>query len=282
MSTEALRLLRAAIEHHVDTYGRWGFVPAGPKTDLAPPSPPPVPDVVPVPDQTPLRADHPSTPPEPLPRSVDPASPSPYDRIEALIPADSALKGLTTLEEVAAYVRDTVLIELDETRLNPVFGVGKPDADLMVIGEAPGADEDRQGEPFVGRAGQLLTEILKAIGFGRDDVYIANILKSRPPNNRDPLPDEIAAHVPILYRQISIIRPKILLCVGKTAGNSLLGHQSTLKDLRGHFHDFHGLPVMVTFHPAALLRNSQWKRPTWEDVQQLRRRYDELVGDSNP
>ncbi|RMF65292.1 MAG: uracil-DNA glycosylase [Bacteroidetes bacterium] len=212
---------------------------------------------------------------------VDPTrdpSRSPYERIEALIPADSPLHRMHTLDEVARYVAETVLIPLDAQRLNPVFGTGNPEADLMVIGEAPGADEDRQGEPFVGRAGQLLNKILAAIGFDRDDVYIANILKSRPPNNRDPLPEEVAAHIPILYKQIALVRPKLILAVGKTAGNSLLGRSSSLKDLRGKFHDFHGLPVLVTYHPAALLRNPQWKRPTWEDVKLLRARYDQLTG----
>jgi DNA polymerase len=202
---------------------------------------------------------------------------SPYNRIHSLIPEDSPLRRMSTLEEVEAYVRETVLIPLDKVRKNPVFGVGNPDADLMVIGEAPGADEDAQGEPFVGRAGQLLTKILEAIGFARSDVYIANILKSRPPNNRDPLPGEVEAHVPILYKQISLIRPKLILSVGKTSGNSLLGSQSTLGALRQKFHDFHGIPLLVTYHPAALLRNPQWKRPTWEDVQMLRERFDGLV-----
>jgi len=203
---------------------------------------------------------------------------SPYVRIENLIPTESPLHGLVTLEEVASYMSSTILVPLDESRTNLVFGVGNPNADLMVIGEAPGAEEDRQGEPFVGRAGQLLTKILKAIGFERSNVYIANILKSRPPNNRDPLPLEIEAHIPILYKQIALIQPKLLLCVGKTAGTSLLNQKTTLAKLRGTFHDYHGLPVLVTYHPAALLRNPHWKRPTWEDVQTLRVRYDELGG----
>ena len=203
---------------------------------------------------------------------------SPYDRIAGQIPADSPLHNLDGLDAVADYVRNARLIDLDETRLNPVFGVGHPDADLMVIGEAPGADEDAKGEPFVGRAGKLLTQILQATGFERDDVYIANILKSRPPDNRPPRPDEIEAHVPILYKQIALIKPKVILCVGKTSGTSLLGLKSSLADMRSKFHDFHGLPVMVTYHPAALLRNPNWKRPTWEDMQQLRDYYKEIGG----
>lgn len=204
------------------------------------------------------------------------AAQSPYERINALIPRDSPLHGFSTLAEVEEWVAKTELIELDRTRTKPVFGVGNPEADLLVIGEAPGADEDREGEPFVGRAGKLLTQILRAIGFERSDVYIANILKSRPDNNRDPRPDEIAAHVPILYKQMVLIQPKLILCVGKTSGNSLLGGKQSLKSMRGTFQDFHGLEVLVTYHPAALLRNPNWKRPTWEDVQLLRKRYDEL------
>lgn len=208
---------------------------------------------------------------------VDDAVSDPYARIAALIPADSPLHAMSSLEEVSAWVAGTELIDLDRTRKNPVFGVGHAEADLMVIGEAPGADEDEQGEPFVGRAGKLLTDILGAIGFERSDVYIANILKSRPPNNRDPLPDEVAAHIPILHKQIALIQPRLILCVGRTSGTSLLGRDSSLKDMRGIFHDYHGIEVMVTYHPAALLRNPNWKRPTWEDVQLLRRRYDELT-----
>ncbi len=211
---------------------------------------------------------------------IDPlqdASLTPYKRIQSLIPTESPLHVMQSLEEVSEYVANTILIPLDETRIKPVFGVGNPNSDLLVIGEAPGADEDKQGEPFVGRAGQLLNKILAAINFERDQIYIANILKSRPPNNRDPLPEEVEAHIPILYKQIALIQPKIILCVGKTAGNRLLQTNATLGSLRGKFNDFHGLPVMVTYHPAALLRNPNWKRHTWEDVQLLRSRFDELV-----
>ena len=203
---------------------------------------------------------------------------SPYERIEALIPEGHPLHDLNSLEEVYAWLSETVLVPIDEDRMNPVLGTGDPDADLMVIGEAPGADEDRQGEPFVGRSGQLLDKILEAVLFKRPEVYICNILKSRPPNNRDPLPEEVEAHMPILYKQIALVRPRVLLAVGKSAGNGLLGKKSSLASLRGTFQDFYGLPLLVTYHPAALLRNPQWKRPTWEDVKLLRTRYDQLVG----
>ncbi len=211
---------------------------------------------------------------------IDPAedaSRPPHERIAALIPPDSPLHQMHTLDEVEAYVNNTVLVPIDEGRINAVFGTGDPNANLVVIGEAPGADEDKQGEPFVGRAGQLLNKILEAINFKREEVYIANILKSRPPNNRDPLAEEVAAHIPMLYKQLALIKPKVILCVGKTSGNGLLGRRSSLGALRGTFHDYYGIPLMVTYHPAALLRNPQWKRPTWEDMKLLRTRYDQLV-----
>ncbi len=212
---------------------------------------------------------------------VDPAEdPSlpPAERIEALVPDDAPFKRMNSLEEVAAWVDAHPLVPIDEQRQHAVFGVGDPKADLVVIGEAPGADEDKQGEPFVGRAGKLLDKILKAINFDRADVYITNILKSRPPRNRDPRPEEVEAHLPIFYKQLALIEPKIILCVGKVAANTLLDRRSSLGSLRGKEHDFYGIPVIVTYHPAALLRNPQWKRPTWEDVKLLRTRYDELTG----
>ena len=211
--------------------------------------------------------------------SVVDAPTSPYERIEALIPSASPLHGIDSLEELGEWLASNILVPIDETRLNPVLGAGSPNADVMVIGEAPGAEEDKRGEAFVGRAGKLLDDILAAINFSREEnIYIANILKSRPPNNRDPRPDEVAAHIPMLYKQITLVKPKILLAVGKQAGNGLLQKNVSLSSLRGVFHDYHGLPLMITYHPAALLRNQQWKRPTWEDVQLLRARYDELVG----
>lgn len=170
--------------------------------------------------------------------------------------------------------------DLHKTRTNFVFGVGNPNAKVMVIGEAPGADEDEKGEPFVGRAGQLLDKMLAAIGFPREEVFIANILKSRPPGNRDPKPEEVSACEPYLWKQIDIIKPKMILCVGRIAGTNLLKNGiDSLAKMRGNFYDFRGAKVMVTYHPAALLRNPNWKAPTWEDLQKFRKLYDELVGD---
>ena len=166
---------------------------------------------------------------------------------------------------------------LGHKRQHFVFGAGNERADVLFIGEAPGADEDAQGQPFVGAAGQLLTRILKAIDFSRDDVYIANMLKCRPPNNRDPLPEEIAACEPILREQIRLLQPKLICALGRVAGQALLQTTMSLSRLRGQFHDYHGIKLMVTYHPSALLRNPAFKRPTWEDVQLLRREYDQIM-----
>ncbi|MEE9288665.1 MAG: uracil-DNA glycosylase [Bacteroidota bacterium] len=165
---------------------------------------------------------------------------------------------------------------LGHTRTKFVFGVGDPHADILCIGEAPGADEDAQGEPFVGRAGQLLNKILDAIGFKREDVYICNLLKCRPPGNRDPEVSEVETCTPYLWKQIELIKPKIILALGRMPGQFLLKTNDGLSKLRGKVHDFHGMKLIVTYHPAALLRNPGWKRPTWEDVQMLRRLYDEM------
>lgn len=160
-----------------------------------------------------------------------------------------------------------------------VFGSGNPNADVMVIGEGPGAEEDIQGLPFVGRAGKLLTDILKAINFERDEVYIANIVKCRPPGNRTPLPDEMETCIPYLKKQIELIKPKLILCLGLTAAKGLLKKKESLTKLRGNIFEYEGINVMVTFHPAALLRNPNWKRDCWEDVKKFRKLYDELNAD---
>lgn len=184
----------------------------------------------------------------------------------------------TTCDELKALCEKAEDLRTDLENTNLVFGVGNPNADLMIVGEAPGANEDAQGEPFVGRAGKLLDKIMEAVNFNRDEIYIANILKHRPPDNRNPTAEERQKSLPYLLRQIEIINPKLILCVGKISGTTLLGKEDALKNLRQKFHPFHGRELMVTYHPAALLRNPNWKRPTWEDVQLLRKRYDELVG----
>jgi uracil-DNA glycosylase family 4 len=165
---------------------------------------------------------------------------------------------------------------LGRTRHHVVFGAGREDADIMLIGEAPGADEDRIGEPFVGRAGQLLTKILKAINLDRNDVFISNILKCRPPGNRDPLPYEIEQCEPYLIRQLELIQPKFILTLGRIAAQTLLKTTQSLGRLRGKVHEYHGVRLIATYHPAALLRYPHYKTDTWQDVQLLRSLYDEM------
>lgn len=171
------------------------------------------------------------------------------------------------------------LCPLGATRTNFVYGVGNPKAGVMFIGEAPGRDEDLKGEPFVGRAGQLLDKILAAIDFKREDIYIANILKCRPPNNRDPQPDEMLQCMPYLLEQIRLIKPKIICALGRISAQALLQTSTPLGKLRKQWHDFNGIPFIVTYHPAALLRFQNYKRDTWEDVQMLRAKYDELMAE---
>jgi uracil-DNA glycosylase len=202
-----------------------------------------------------------------------PAGESQFRDILSTIPEEWV--NATSLESLEQMISTCQKCPLGQTRTKFVFGVGNPNADIVVIGEAPGADEDRTGEPFVGLAGQLLNKILAAINLRREDVYIANILKSRPPGNRTPERFEVEQCIPYLQKQLDIIRPKFILALGLTAANTLLGRKAKMSELRGEIHDYYGIRVVVTYHPAALLRNPQWKRPTWEDVQQLRRLYDE-------
>ena len=174
-----------------------------------------------------------------------------------------------SLSEVEKHVASCSLCSLSGSRTNPVFGEGSPKADLMFIGEAPGRDEDLEGRPFVGRAGQLLTKIIESIGLKREDVYIANILKSRPPGNRNPMPDEIAACTPYLLKQIEIINPKVICALGKFAAQTLLGRETPISQLRGKFYEYHGIKLMPTYHPAYLLRNSSGKKDVWEDMKKI-------------
>ena len=182
----------------------------------------------------------------------------------------------TSLDALNTMICTCTKCPLGFTRTKFVFGVGNPKAEIVVVGEAPGADEDAQGEPFVGRAGKLLNKILEAINFKREEVYICNILKCRPPGNRDPQPDEVEACIPHLWKQIEIIKPKLILCLGRISAQMLLKTNASLGDMRGKVHDYRGIKMIVTYHPAALLRNPNWKRPAWEDVQKLRKMYDEM------
>jgi uracil-DNA glycosylase len=205
--------------------------------------------------------------------------------------ADEAAHNLTD-ESVFAALREAALVcvrcpHLARSRTQVVFGVGNPKAELMFVGEAPGADEDAQGEPFVGRAGQLLTKIIEAMSFRRDDVYIANVLKCRPDmppgssGNRKPTPEEMKTCLPWLERQIELIKPRVMVALGATALEGLLGATTAVNKLRGRWLDFHGIPVMATYHPAYLLRNQAVteKRKVWEDMLQVLERLGKPISE---
>lgn len=186
----------------------------------------------------------------------------------------NALAALESLDAVAERIRTTFCCTLCPTRTNAVPGEGDPKARLVLVGEGPGATEDATGRPFVGQAGKLLEGILEAIEVPRTSVYITNIVKCRPPQNRKPLPDEIAACLPYLHRQLELIRPKVIMALGGTAGEAILGVKKSLGELRGRVHTYNGIPLIVTYHPAALLRNPNWKKPTWDDVRIARQLLD--------
>ncbi len=188
-------------------------------------------------------------------------------------PAERARRLALVAEDASACTA----CRLAQGRNRVVFGSGDPNAELMFIGEGPGAEEDRQGLPFVGRAGELLTKIIQAIDLTREQVYIGNIVKCRPPGNRDPEADEAAACRGFLERQIELVQPRVLVALGRIAAQSLLGTDTPISKLRGQWYSVKGIPTMVTFHPAALLRNPALKRPTWDDMQKVR---DRLRGGS--
>ncbi|WDT79496.1 MAG: uracil-DNA glycosylase [Candidatus Manganitrophus sp.] len=212
-------------------------------------------------------------------RMPDQNRPKPYEPAEqsllaaetpsALFPIASEATPARTLSEVRDEIGDCRRCKLCSTRKNIVFGTGNPHAALMFVGEAPGADEDAQGQPFVGRAGQLLTKMIEAMGLSRETVYIANIIKCRPPENRNPQPDEIAACSPFLLKQIEAIRPKVICALGTFSAQTLLETQQKISALRGKFHDYHGVKLLPTFHPAYLLRNPNEKKTVWEDLKKI-------------
>ena len=223
-------------------------------------------------------------PRDPLPASMRPAdsagaAPSPIGRPVAIAAADAAsgdlfaqpgLAQAKSLETLRAHIGDCQRCKLAPGRTNLVFGVGSPNAELMFVGEGPGHDEDLQGEPFVGRAGQLLTEIItKGMKLRRQDVYIANVVKCRPPGNRNPEPDEIGSCMPFLIRQIELVRPQVIVALGTFAAQTLLGVRTPITRLRGVWHDYRGVKVMPTFHPAYLLRNPADKKLVWADIKSV-------------
>jgi uracil-DNA glycosylase len=197
-------------------------------------------------------------------RSQGPAPSIPLDP-----PSLASSETVAGLAELAKTVAACTLCALHATRTQTVFGVGNPRAKLMFIGEAPGADEDAKGEPFVGRAGQLLNKIIVAMGMTREEVYIGNILKCRPPQNRDPLPSEVQCCEQFLRAQIALIQPKYICALGRIAAHWLLKTEAPLGTLRADIHSYEGIPVVVTYHPAALLRNPNFKQPCWDDMKKL-------------
>ena len=206
-----------------------------------------------------------------LPAGLEDAEPS---LPEATVAASGKADASGELEAFRAEICNCTACPLGHSRQNFVFGSGNPGAGIMFVGEAPGAEEDRQGLPFVGEAGRLLTRIIEAMRLRREDVYICNVLKCRPPNNRDPQPEEVDQCEPYLKRQIAIVQPRIICALGRVASQALLRTTAPLGSLRRTLHQYEGIPVIVTYHPAALLRNEGYKRPTWEDVKWLRRQYD--------
>lgn len=190
-------------------------------------------------------------------------------------PAGEPWAAARSPEELEKEICTCLKCPLGHTRIRFVFGTGNPRSKVMFIGEAPGADEDAQGLPFVGRAGQLLTKIIEAVGMKREEVYICNILKCRPPNNREPLPAEMELCTPYLAKQIELVKPQFIICLGRTSAQWLLQTHESLNALRGKVHVYQGTKLIVTYHPAALLRNPNWKRPTWDDMKMFKKLYDE-------
>jgi uracil-DNA glycosylase family 4 len=179
-----------------------------------------------------------------------------------------------SLDSIRQELGECTRCRLHEGRNRLVFGAGDPHAALVFVGEGPGREEDLQGKPFVGRAGELLTRIIEAIDLTREEVYIANIVKCRPPNNRDPRPDEIQTCLPFLLKQLEAIRPRIICCLGTFAAQTLLGSEEKISALRGRFHAYQGAKLMPTYHPAFLLRNPQFKKAVWEDMKMIREEYN--------
>lgn len=212
---------------------------------------------------------------DPAPAKVDlPPAGISYDPPARDLFAADPLQHVTQLAQVAELVAECTKCRLCESRSHTVPGEGPDAARLVCVGEGPGRTEDETGRPFVGQAGELLTKILAAIGLSREQVYICNVVKCRPPQNRTPQYDEIAACVPYLFRQLELLAPKVILAMGNTAAQTLLNTKQSLGALRTKVHRFRGIPLIVTYHPAALLRNPNWKKPTWDDVRIAHRLLD--------
>lgn len=191
---------------------------------------------------------------------------------------NAAVASVNSLQAIAEIVSTCKRCSLHLKAKNPVPGAGNPNASVVCVGEGPGETEDELGLPFVGRAGDLLTKILEAVSLSRDEVFITNVVKHRPPGNRNPQPDEVEACSPYLIRQLELIKPKVIIAFGNFAAQTLLNTKDGVGKLRGAVHTYHGTPLVVTYHPAALLRNPNWKRPTWDDVKLARRILDNASG----
>jgi DNA polymerase len=242
---EALRALVGQLKTNLATRGRSGLLGVGLGAGPASKS----------------RAAGGEPPATELPGSTERPAPAETDAGTSL-----HLHGAAGLEVLRDDIGDCQRCKLAGGRTNLVFGVGNPNADLVFVGEAPGADEDARGEPFVGKAGQLLTKMIEAMGYRREDVYICNVLKCRPPGNRNPEPDEVQSCEPFLKRQLAAIRPRMIVALGKFAVQCLLRDDSPISRLRGNFRSYEGIPLMPTFHPAYLLRDPSKKKPAWEDL----------------
>ena len=212
--------------------------------------------------------------------SVRTAPPSAAARTAPAADPQAAVAAGDSIARVAAEVDKCTRCRLHATRTRAVPGVGPANAGVVFIGEGPGAEEDAQGKPFVGPAGQLLTKIIESVNLRREDVFITNIVKCRPPKNRDPEPDEVAACEPFLKRQLALLSPKVIVALGRHAGSWLAGAPESMAALRTGVRTYEGIRVFPTYHPAALLRNPQWKRPVWEDIQKVRAEYDRLSNES--
>lgn len=255
---EVRRALLQHLEAAVEAYG--ADLPLAPGEAIAQPPAPAEPAPVQAAATLPGEV---ATPPAPTGAPPDEAVAS---------PAAAGPDPASVLAALASQVASCTRCKLHQGRQNVVFGEGNPAARVMFVGEAPGAVEDRTGRPFVGPAGQLLDRILgNAMGLRRDDVYIGNVNKCRPPNNRDPEPDEVAACLPYLRAQVAAIRPSVIVCLGRVAAHNLLGTAAPLRALRGRDLRYEGIPVVVTYHPAALLRDPGLKRDTWEDIKRVNR-----------
>ena len=202
----------------------------------------------------------------------------PLPQMASAVPSAPVPNAAERLQRLEVSVQGCTKCRLHTGRTHVVFGTGDPEADLVFVGEAPGRDEDRQGEPFVGRAGQLLTRIIEAIGLRREQVYIMNVVKCRPPENRNPRPDEVAACRPILQEQLECLRPRVVCALGTFAAQTLLRTDERISRLRGRFHMLGAIKVMPTYHPAYLLRNPQEKRAVWNDMQAVQRALQEGEG----